>query len=284
MSMAGHERLIDEYTLAMQMVRYAPGTISTRVRVATNWLQHSGAHWYVATWREIEAYGGTRAVCGATWRDEVSHLSHFYKWAMRMDYAEADPTVLVERPRVGMRQPRPVTPTQYLRLVDGADPQMRAIIDLMAWVGLRCCEVARLRWSDIDLIERTAIVQGKGNRERTISLPRKVIRALVAIDAATELVFLSPKGAALSPARVSQMVGEWCRHQRVPVTAHQLRHKYATFLLEAADGDLLIVQEALGHASVATTQIYAQVSRLRAKQIAKILDAILDADEGRLFE
>jgi len=274
--------LLGEYAESMRLRRFASGTISKRLTVARSWMAHQGAGWVTATWRDVDAYGSTRLISAATWRDEVSHLSHFYRWAMRCDYALADPTVLVERPRVGMRLPRPVSPAQYRRLIDGASPQMLAIIELMAWCGLRCCEVARLRWRDVDLVERMVRVHGKGDRDRDVSLPRRVVRALAAIDGASadDHVVLGAAGLPVTAATVSHLVGRWCQHQRVPVTAHMLRHKFATLLLEAADGDLLTVQHALGHASVATTQIYAQVSRIRAKKVARLLDAF---DDESLF-
>lgn len=273
--------MVDEYSRAMRRRRYAAGTIHKRLTVARTWLEHVGDRWTSVTWREVDEYGDTRKVSASTWRDEISHLSHFYRWAMRNEYTDRDPTTLVERPRIGMRLPRPATEMQYRRILDGATPEMRAIIELMTWCGLRCLEVASLRWSSVDMIERTAVVRGKGDRERTVGLPRRVVQALAAIDNATDWVIPSPRGDAHTACRISQLVGAHCRERHVPISAHQLRHRFATVLLEAAAGDLLIVQHALGHASISTTQIYAQVDRRRALDVARRLDG---NDVDRLFD
>lgn len=264
--------VIKAYTDSMRRRRDAPGTISARVRVARAWLATVGERWIEATWHDVDAYGDTRNIAASTWRDELSHLHAFYLWAMRNELVTIDPTILVERPRVPGRLPRPVSDGQYARLSVGASPMVLAMLELMAFCGLRCCEVARLRWCDVDLCERVAIVRGKGNRERTIGLPARVVRALAAVDAPTATVITNAAALPYSPARVSQLIGQHARARGVAMTAHQLRHTFATSLLAAANGELLIVQHALGHASVSTTQIYAQVDRRRAVEIAQAMD------------
>lgn len=275
-----HGVLLAEYELAQRRRNYARGTTRKRVATARRWLEHIGDQWSAATWRDIDLFGDTRLIAPTTWRDEVSHLSTFYRWAMRADLCLSDPTALVERPRVPQRQPRPATEMEYIRVLSGSAPTMRAILELMGRSGLRCCEVARLRWADVDLVGRAARVHGKGDRDRTVGLPRRVVQALAAIDGDAELVFISPTtGVGYKAHRISSLVSQWCHGQGVPVTAHQLRHRYATVLLDAADGDLKVVQEALGHVSVATTEIYAKLNRRRAVAAAVRMDRFDDTDD-----
>lgn len=255
----------------MRRRRDAPGTIAIRRRVARQWLAAMGERWTSATWHDVDAYGDTRAIAATTWRDEISHLHAFYLWAIRNEHCEHDPTVLVERPRVGLRLPRPISEHQFRRLVDDTPADMRAILKLMAFCGLRCCEVARLRWSDVDLVERVAIVRGKGNKERVIGLPPRVVRALAAIDSPATFVFTRADGGPHTPARVSQLVGRHARERGVAMSAHQLRHTFATRLLERSNA-IEVVQHALGHASVSSTQIYAKVDHRRVIAIAQAMD------------
>lgn len=278
--MAGTGGLLAEYSAALVRRNYADGTRYRRLWVARRFLNFMGDRWPQATWRDIDAFGDTRDVDPSTWRDDVSHLSHFFRWAMKLEYCQGDPTVLVDRPRVGVRKPRPASEMQYQRLLVGATQMMTITIELMAWCGLRCREVATLDWRNIDLVDQVALVYGKGNRDRTVGLPRRVVQLLASIDAAEGNVVTSPTGLTMSPGRVSQWFGQWARERRVPITAHQLRHRYATMLLKHA-GDITIVQYAMGHASVATTEIYALVDRERAIAVARLLDG---TNDNRLFD
>lgn len=260
MSDAWSRALLSDYRGALRRRNYATSTIDKRVTIARRYLEHVGHGWASATWHTVETFGETRGVGPSTWRDELSHLSTFYRWAIRAELVERNPAALVERPRLPGRLPRPAADHDYLRLVDGAGALALAIIELMTWCGVRCVEVANLRAVDVDMIHRVAIVRGKGDRERLIALPVSVVRALAAVDSGDAFVFVGFHGRPLQPHRVSQIVSERARAAGVHVTAHQLRHRFATKLL-AETGRLEIVQHALGHASISTTQIYAQTDR-----------------------
>lgn len=277
-------QVMADYRTALVRREYATGTIKGRVGIVRRWLTHAGEAWPFASWHDLDAYGDVRraTVCASAWRDELSHLSHFYRWAMRNDLAGGDPTVLVERPRVGRHLPRPASDLHYRRLRDGAPPMLLACLELMAYCGLRCCEVAALEWRDVSIDKHRAIVRGKGNRERVIELPVDVARALAAIDADTVHVFTGQRGRALSPARVSQMVSRWAGARGVPITAHQLRHRYATMVLEAS-GDIYVTKAALGHAVVSSTEIYAELNPVRVADVQRLIGA-RHAGELRLFD
>lgn len=276
--------LLANYRAALHRRNYAAGTVKKRMGIVARWVEHAGEGWPGATWHEVDAYGDGRVIHPSTWRDEVSHLSHFYKWAMRNELAERDPTALVERPRVGKRLPRPAADHDYARIVDDAPAQIRAMVELMAWCGLRCCEVARLERHDVDVIRRQAIVRGKGDRERVVGLPRRVVQALAAIDAGGVFVFTSPhRGGPYRASRVSQIIADHCRGREVKITAHQLRHRFATLALELV-GQMDVVQAALGHASIATTEIYARTSENRVRDLLRLLDEHDRHMPERLFD
>lgn len=200
----------------------------------------------------------------------ISHLSMFYRWAIREEYATVDPTTAVERPRLPRRLPRTVPGSQVSKLLDGAG-HLELPMLLMLDAGLRCCEVSRLRWCDVDLEAGTLLVSGKGDRDRLVGMPRRLRMAVYLAESEHrgELVIGRP----MSPARISQRVGQRARRLGLTgVTAHRLRHTYATRLYEATAGDLGAVQLALGHASISNTQIYAYVDPARALAAARLLD------------
>ena len=121
-------------------------------------------------------------------------------------------------------------------------------------------------------------VTGKGNKTRLIPVGRAALAALKTyLDIARPKlisprsgaeIFLSVRGHPLTPARIWQLVGHYARFAGIEeaVHPHQLRHSFATHLL-AGGADLRIIQEMLGHASIATTQIYTQVDRSQLKSV-----------------
>jgi len=131
------------------------------------------------------------------------------------------------------------------------------MIALMAGCGLRCCEVAALRWDDVDLASGEARVIGKGSKERPVWLSVEVVRRLALLDTVTPgPVFLNLHGRPASAAVVSQTVNSLFRALGLGARAHRLRHWHATDAL-ARSGNLAKVRDMLGHASAATTEGYA---------------------------
>ena len=263
---------MDEYRRAMARRGLARGTVVARMGELGRWLRFIGDDWSTATRHDVERFMDTRRSLGARARyTAISHLSAFYRWAIREELTLHDPTVAVERPRLPQRLPRPVPAELVEHIVDQADEHRVAVL-LMLDAGLRCCEVSRLRWVDVDLEAGTLYVFGKGARERMIGLPRRLrmVLYLAAADRGSSSYVL---GRRVTPERLSQVLGEWFRSiGLVGVTAHRLRHTYATRLYRATGGELRAVQMALGHASVATTQIYAAIDVDRVLATARLLD------------
>lgn len=263
-------QIAEQYRAAMRRRNLAAGTITSRVNELRRWLDFAGDEWASADRHLINGWLDGRPLGARARYTAISHMSAFYRWAIREGLADRDPTIAVERPRLPMRLPRPVTALEAERLLAGA-AELGLMVLMMVDAGLRCCEVAALRWSDVDLEAGTVYVFGKGSRERLVGMPRRLRMAayLAAADADTDRI----TGRRMSPARVSQLVGARCVELGLNgVTAHRLRHTYATRLLQATGGDLRTVQMSLGHASVATTQIYAAVDIERVTAAARLLD------------
>lgn len=263
--------MLDAYRRALVRRNLAPGSIVKRLSEVRAWLAHLeavGVEWPDATRAELEEWLDSRPLAARSRYAAISHLHMFYGWAMREGLAERDPTVLIERPRLGTRLPRPMPEVGVDLALSAAGPEVRTMIALMAWAGLRCCEVARLEWADVDLEAGTIHVTGKGSRERVVPIGRRLRAELAGLDDTTGRVV----GKIRTAGRVSQIVNEHLRSCGVERhTAHSFRHRKLTRLCEET-GDLLAVQQYAGHASVATTQIYVAVAAARVLALAELGD------------
>lgn len=264
--------LMVTYRLAMRRRGLAAGSIDRRLAVARWWLE-AVPDWQHATRRDVERWVDGRPVGPRTRYLMLSSLHMFYLWARREELAEHDPTELVERPRLPRRLPRPMRSPAYRLARETAGPQLGAMLDCMALAGLRCVEVANLRWNDVDLMGRSMIVRGKGDQERKVGTSQDLARSLWALDGGTGHVFRGRAGAPLKPARVSQIVNRHLHALGIEDSAHSLRHRYASELYRESHGDLLLVRDQLGHADVATTQIYARIDDDAAAVAARLMDA-----------
>jgi integrase/recombinase XerC len=159
---------------------------------------------------------------------------------------------------------------------DGDPIRLRdsAMLEVLYAGAMRVSELCGLNVSDIDTDRRVARVLGKGRKERTVPLGEPALRAVARYLAARsallgpksgDALFLGARGGRVDPRVVRAVVARATRDIAGPVGPHALRHSAATHLLEGG-ADLRSVQEMLGHATLATTQIYTHVSveRLRS--------------------
>jgi integrase/recombinase XerC len=202
----------------------------------------------------------------------ISTISSFYRWTIREEYLTSDPTGRIDRPRLEKRLPRPAADADVALAFEHAEPRTLAMIALGYFAGLRRFEIAALRVEDLLLSSKTpqVFVHGKGNRDRLVPLHGDVLAALGVYGLPKRgPVFPSPRRSdeGLSAGRVGELMTAVLNG----ATPHQLRHNFATELLERCD-NLRIVQELLGHASPATTAIYTAYSRRRAARAVNELE------------
>lgn len=188
---------------------------------------------------------------------------------------DSDPAAGLATGRAGRSLPRVLRTDEVVRLLSVPDAtprglRDRALLEFLYASGARVSEVVGLDDDALDLVAPSARLFGKGGRERMVPLGEPVRAALarwltdgrpVLVAARTKVVFCDPAGRRLDPRTVRRVVercGAMAGLSRV--TPHTLRHSYATHLLEGG-ADLRSVQELLGHAALATTQIYTHVSR-----------------------
>jgi integrase/recombinase XerD len=217
---------------------------------------------------------------GLSARSVSRHLSairRFHAFLRDERITIADPTQGFDTPRLVRSLPRVLSTDEVERLmaaVDTSKPQgLRdaAILELFYSCGLRVSELAKVPLRDVSLEESSARVRGKGSKVRLVPLGRQAIarvQAWLAVRNAgrvrDDALFLGRTGKRMSRAAVWQVVKRHAHaaNLRQNLTPHMLRHSFATHLLDAG-ADLRAVQEMLGHADIATTQIYTHVSTER---------------------
>lgn len=207
----------------------------------------------------------------------LSGLRGFFRFLVRERAIPEDPTLLVDRPKVGRRLPRVLSYDEVERLLaapdQGADTGAchAAMLHLMYASGLRVSELVGLRLGDIDLQRGLVSPLGKGGKRRLVPVGEvalgmverylRDVRPRVAAAGETAL-FASPRGGRYTREHFWRLVREYAvRAGIVPLPSpHKLRHSFATHLLRGG-ADLRAVQAMLGHANLGTTEIYTQVAQ-----------------------
>jgi integrase/recombinase XerD len=224
-------------------------------------------------------------VASSTLARKVACLRSFYRHLRREGIIEHDPTADLRGPRKQQRLPRVLTREQVGLLLAqprGTEPlalRDRALLESMYACGLRASEAVGLELGDVDLQEGMLCARGKGSKERIVPIGRQAVAALNAYcgrgrplllgsRAARSPVqlFLNSRGGGLTRQGLYKIVQGHARsaglHGRM--SPHTLRHSFATHLL-AGGCDLRSLQEMLGHADLATTQVYTHLSAERLK-------------------
>lgn len=212
-------------------------------------------------------------------------LRTFYDYFLRIGRISANPVRSVRTPRLDQKLPGVLDEEEVRRLLEAAggegfrELRDRAILETLYGGGLRVSELAGLDLSDLQLEEGTAVVRGKGGKERLSPLGRRSCESLAAylperarrlerLGTSPEAVFLNKNGSRLDVRSIRRILDDRAAQAglRKAVTPHTLRHSFATHLLDRG-ADLRAVQELLGHASLTTTQIYTHVTTHRLKEV-----------------
>ena len=214
----------------------------------------------------------------------LSAVRSFHRFLVMEERSSADPTEYLHAPRLWKRLPNVLHQNEIEKLM--AQPNIstpaglrdRAMLELMYAAGLRVSELLQLRVSDLLLDMKYVRVLGKGERERVVPVGseavrwveryRREVRPMLATPLSDEVLFLNLRGKGLSRMGFWKILKKYVGMTGIqtPVSPHTLRHSFATHLLEGG-ADLRAVQEMLGHADIATTQIYTHVDREYLKEV-----------------
>jgi integrase/recombinase XerD len=220
----------------------------------------------------------------ATIHRKAACLRSFYRHLRREGLRDTDPTASISSPRRGRRLPKVLNRGEVAKLLGqpkGTAPTAlrdRALLELMYACGLRASEAIGIEVADLDMEEAVLRARGKGSKERVVPVGRAALEAVriylergrpaLVNDGIVAQLFVNFRGEALTRQGLYKIVR---RHAATAglaerMSPHTLRHTFATHLL-AGGCDLRSVQEMLGHADVATTQLYTHLSSERLKDV-----------------
>ena len=207
----------------------------------------------------------------------VAAVRGFHRFLVAEGHLNHDPTLLLDSPRRPRSLPKALSVEDTFRLLEAPDTSNpggrrdRAILEFLYSTGARVAEAVALDETDLDLEEGTAVLTGKGDRQRLVPVGGEARRAMTAWlpdrarlrkAAARGAIFLNLRGSRITRQGVWSIVRRNARRAGIreeSVSPHVLRHSAATHMVEGG-ADLRTVQELLGHASISTTQIYTRVS------------------------
>ena len=289
-----HERLVVDFLAYLELERgLSRNTLEayrSDLQQFTRYLDRRGLSVEEATHGELAAFldelaagaGGRPPVAPTTLGRKVACLRSFYRHLRREELIEHDPTADLHGPRKPQRLPRVLSREEVRRLLEqprGSSPlaqRDRALLEVMYACGLRASEAVSLELGDLDLEEGLLRARGKGSKERIVPVGRQALAALSVYlrsgrpalvgNRPQARLLVNHRGGALTRQGLYKIVQGHARgaglEQRM--SPHTLRHSFATHLL-AGGCDLRSLQEMLGHADLATTQVYTHLSAERLK-------------------
>ncbi len=218
---------------------------------------------------------------------KIASLRSFFKFLVGAGAVQHNPAALVQVAQRGRRLPEVLHEYEIEQLLEAPDTTTvlglrdKAILELLYATGMRVSELVSLDVGDVDMQERTIVVTGKGGKQRVVFFGAAAEAALkdylasarpelarrAKLDQQSPALFLNRLGGRLSVRGVQRLVHKYVLQCALShrVSPHVIRHSFATHLLDRG-ADLRAIQELLGHASLATTQIYTHVSTERLKE------------------
>jgi integrase/recombinase XerD len=273
--------------LALLAARRAPRTVDAYRRDLEHFARWLDAPPSGATTEQLESYVAQLRADGlspATIARRLASLRALYRHLMLLGTRSDNPAAELASPRRIRKLPRTLSPSEAERLIDAANgttPRAlrdSAIVELLYGAGLRVGELVSLDKTSVDLDERLVRALGKGSKERVVPVGRRAVEALrrylsrgrpyLDTRHRPEL-FLNAKGGPLTRAGVFLILRRLAGKAGLEperIHPHLLRHSFATHLLEGG-ADLRSVQEMLGHADLATTELYTHVSDSRRREL-----------------
>lgn len=269
---------LDSYAAALGGRKTRPRTIQTYVKVLRRFAAWLGDESTIAdvSADSVGRYQIERAhLSAATIGKDLSAIRSYCRWAIRAKLRADDPTLELEWPKKIEPIPRCLKQRE-LRLLDQILAQPLPILDvkkrhvrqrekrivlLMLYAGLRLSEVPKLDWRDVDLDTLTLTVRdGKGGRDRALPIHERLAENLRETPERAQRGAVAGhlNGKPISYKSVPHVFDRWLKEAGLDISAHQLRHTFATQLLWAGR-DLRTIQRLLGHASLSTTERYLSV-------------------------
>jgi integrase/recombinase XerC len=220
---------------------------------------------------------------GKTLSRALSAWRGYFNFLIERRSYKHNPCLGIRPPKKDKRLPKALSPDEIIQLLETEETDEKGIRDqamfeLCYSSGLRLSELTSVAMKELDLIDGTIRVTGKGNKTRIVPVGQKAtiaIRRWIKVrenlnKPISDLLFPNKNNQPLSPRTIQHRLTQWTKKQGLGqnVHPHMLRHSFASHLLQSS-GDLRAVQEMLGHASISTTQVY---THLDWQHLAKIYD------------
>ncbi len=290
------EQAIDQFILFLATERGLSANYQLAVRRAleqfANWFENKTSCDDISAVEldhltDYLAHRKSQGLATGSLRLEIVALKIFFRHLTTRGKLSSDPAEKMDSPRLEQYLPETLNEADITKLIESIDelkPLGRrdlAIVELLYSSGLRVSELTQARIENVDLDEAVIRVTGKGNKTRLVPVGRRASEALsdylsterpglVKSDRTSTHIFLSVRGGDLTTNRIRQILKTRAKLAGLEgnIYPHLLRHSFATHLL-GNGADLRVIQEMLGHADIATTQIYTHVDQSHLKSMHK---------------
>ena len=279
------ENLISKYKMYLRLERsLSANTIAAYLDDLAKWLRfldEEGLDVLGVTYEDLQQLVAGLHDIGIHPRSQariISGIKSFYKFLLIDGYIQADPTELLETPKVGVKLPEILSVEEIDRILASIDlttaegQRNRAMLEVLYSCGLRVSELVSLRIPDIYPNEEFIRVEGKGSKQRLVPISRTALREIqnylyyrgeqVVKRGAEDILFLNRRGAPLTRVMVFLIIKRQAELAGIHknISPHTFRHSFATHLLEGG-ANLRAIQEMLGHEKITTTEIYTHIDR-----------------------
>lgn len=285
------QQLIDSYLDALWMEKgLGQNTLDAYrrdLRAFDIWLARSGSALLKAAGSDIQNYLAHRFQQGVSARSaarQLSCLRGFYRHQLREKRIQADPSALVENPKLGRPLPKSLTESDVEALLtqpNSADKlglRDRTMLEVLYATGLRVSELVGLTLHQVNLRQGVVRVFGKGGKERLVPMGEEAVswldrylresRPLLLGVVQSDVLFPSSRAQQMTRQTFWHSIKRYARQAGIekPLSPHTLRHAFATHLLNHG-ADLRVLQLLLGHSDLSTTQIYTHIASSRIKSL-----------------
>jgi integrase/recombinase XerD len=217
---------------------------------------------------------------------KITSIKMFFRFLVAEEIIKHDPSENIEMPKVKKSLPTVLSFEEISKIIESAkisDPKnlrARAIFEVLYASGLRASELLSLQFDDVSFVDGFLRVLGKGDKERIVPIGKPALQALKNYlnqsrneflkNKSSPCIFVNAHGRKLSRMGLHKILKEYVKKAKLSktITPHVFRHSFATHLLEGG-ANLRAVQEMLGHANIATTQIYTHIDREYLKEVYK---------------
>jgi integrase/recombinase XerD len=228
----------------------------------------------------------TLKLASASIARKITSIKMFFQFLVSEELIKYDPTENIEMPKVKKTLPSVLSFEEISKLIacakkaDPKDMRAKAMFEILYASGLRASELLSLQIDDVSFTDGFIRVLGKGDKERIVPIGKPALQALrnyynhgrnkFLKDRMSAYLFINAHGKKLSRMGLHKILKEYVKKAKINkhVTPHVFRHSFATHLLEGG-ANLRAVQEMLGHANIATTQIYTHIDREYLKEVYK---------------